>query len=618
MVVSLLFVIVLGAVVFFQTAQGLFSALIMCVFTVCCAALSLGTYEWVAIHWLAPFWKPDFAFALALTGTFGLPLIILWFAAQKLVRRACLLPGWMDRAGSVLCGLITGFTLVGVLAFALANVPFGGSLVGFQRIPMVPLENARGGGDVEPPDPKVKERNLLLKPDRFAVGLASLLSAGVFSGERGLADDNPDLVQATAWANAVPTMVSRYAPPKSISIVKTETVASVYRYTPPARRSNEGPRFESLDPASGQEFRMIRVALRNEARDAGKSHLFTIRQFRLVGTEGGDNKFTQYHPIAIQQPEASESVNRYIRYKQQGNKDWPVVDDPYLPRDDHPNEVGIVFELPKGFKPNYLEYKRGARADVKFVPAAPPSSRTTDSLPVGTDTERTASAETPSPRATTASDPSSNRRERSRSRETVADSGRGGNVRGFTTLVGESFFGNGMPLELKAYQKVRDVAVRRGELRNGQLHGIVAEQSEGRDRTISRFRVPDDQRLLQLNTGRLQTRSGIGKVLDLATRTVQNYVVEDAGGKRYKVIGKFAIADVNGQRMIEVQYFPEQAGTVGGLGAFRKIDETKLKDDYEYVLLFLVDPGAKIVSFSTGGDATRRDDLTGESLVAPD
>lgn len=360
---------------------------------------------------------------------------------------------------------------------------------------------------------------------------------------------------------------------------------------------------------------MIRVALRDAARDARKSHKFTIRQFRLVGREGSGGKFTQYHPIAIQQPDPSDGVNRYIRYKQQGDRDWPVVDDPYMPRDDHPNEVEIVFELPKGFRPSYIEYKRGARAEVKFGSS---SSRTSDSRSTTSEPQRTASAETPSPTTPPPDDTSAGRRRRTRSGETVSDSGRGGRVRGYTALVGESFFGDRLPLELKAYQKVRNVSVRRGELRNGQLHGIVAEQPEGRDRTVSRFSVPDDKRLLQLNTGRLQSRSGIGQVLDHAARTVQNYLVEDAGGKRYKVIGKYAIADVDGQQTIEVQYFPEPAGTIGGIGAFSKIDETKLQGDYEFVLLFLVDPGARITSFSTGGDASRADDLSGENLVAPD
>ena len=93
---------------------------------------------------------------------------------------------------------------------------------------------------------------------------------------------------------------------------------------------------------------------------------------------------------------------------------------------------------------------------------------------------------------------------------------------------------------------------------------------------------------------------------------------EDAAGNRYKVVGKYAIAPVNGTRMIEVQYFRDPVGSMGGLGPFDKIKDDDLKGDYEFVLLFLVEPGAEIVSFSSGGSASRRDDLRGEGLVAPE
>ena len=69
--------------------------------------------------------------------------------------------------------------------------------------------------------------------------------------------------------------------------------------------------------------------------------------------------------------------------------------------------------------------------------------------------------------------------------------------------------------------------------------------------------------------------------------------------------------------MLEVQYFPEQAGTAGGLGKFTQILDRHLKGDYQLVMLFLVDPGATMVSFSTGGSATRKDDLRDDNLKAP-
>ena len=66
-----------------------------------------------------------------------------------------------------------------------------------------------------------------------------------------------------------------------------------------------------------------------------------------------------------------------------------------------------------------------------------------------------------------------------------------------------------------------------------------------------------------------------------------------------------------------MQYFPGQVGTVGGVGAFSRIKEDRLGNDGQLVLLFLVEPGVQIVSFSTGGSASRRDDLRSENLTAP-
>ena len=63
----------------------------------------------------------------------------------------------------------------------------------------------------------------------------------------------------------------------------------------------------------------------------------------------------------------------------------------------------------------------------------------------------------------------------------------------------------------------------------------------------------------------------------------------------------------------------DSAGTLGSgvRRPFERIRTSRLRPNDTFVLLFLVDPGAHIVSFSTGGDATRQDDLTGQNLTAP-
>jgi hypothetical protein len=145
----------------------------------------------------------------------------------------------------------------------------------------------------------------------------------------------------------------------------------------------------------------------------------------------------------------------------------------------------------------------------------------------------------------------------------------------------------------------------------------VDAQEGGTNEPLSRFAVPEDKRLLQLNVQALQAGSLFGRALAQAITTVQNYTVTDASGRQFKVIGKYAQAVVQGESILEIQYFPEQVGTVGGLGKFNRIKEDELTRQDEFVLLFLVEPGAQIVTFSTGGAASREDDLRAENLVAP-
>jgi hypothetical protein len=186
-----------------------------------------------------------------------------------------------------------------------------------------------------------------------------------------------------------------------------------------------------------------------------------------------------------------------------------------------------------------------------------------------------------------------------------------------TTLQGDSFFGDQLPLALKAYETRGDVDIGRNQLRNGHLIGQVAQQEAGQDKPVEKFDVPSDKRLLHLHVSKLQARSGLGRALSQAVAVAQNFTVLDARGRRYPVAGKYAIAKVGNDDVVEVEYFPEQSGMTGAMAPFQRIKESDLKPDDHLVLLFLVDPGAEIVSFTTGGDASRADDLRGENLVAP-
>lgn len=618
MLLSLVFLILLLAIALNQATQGFFSALIMTVLTICCCAAAVTTHEWIAVNALAPYWKPDFAHPLALGVTFGLSLLILRLAFDRLIRRSCLLPVWVDRVGGGVCGLITAEIMVGVIAVCVQMIPFGSPVLGYSRV--TPVSRDHPAGERTQTGSDAEDNELYFRPDRFAMATASFLSGGIFSGKHSFYPDNPDIVQAVGWVNAAPATVSRYAKPKSISIVATEPVQSIYRMIPGNEKDKIPATYEMLDkaPKSGMELRMVRVQLTNAAKDERRTHTFTPRQFRVVGRMLGGDIYKQFTPIAIQQEDATQTTNRHIRFIKDRGGEWPVLDEPIIPRGDD-NQVEVVFELPNGFQPSYLEYKRGARAALSFDASAPgreapPPSKRTDASPSPALKDEKGPAAEPGG-AGAASAPAKTKT--TESSGNTPGSGRGGNIRRVTTQAGKSFFGEQMPMEMKSYRQLKNAEISRGALVDGHLVGEVDQQVSGKESPVTKFAVPEDKRLLQLNTGFLQARSGLGRAISFAVGTVQNYFVTAEGGSPYQVVGEYAVATVNGTKMIEVQYFSNQAGSIGGLGKFDKIKDADLKGDYQFVLLFLVDPGARIIFFSTGGDATRRDDLTTENLVAP-
>lgn len=613
MVLSLIFLGLIVAIILIQAPEGLFSSLVMTVLTICCAAFAFGSYEWLATKYLAGLWQPDLAHPISLAVLFGVPLLIFRLICDKFIRRSCLLPSLVDKIGGGVCSFITAMIMVGVAAVAIQMIPIGPSLLGFSR-----FDVALSDESDTPPVLEASDRGLWLAPDKFAVGTAAVLSNGVFSGRVPLTQDHPDLVQAAGWDNTGKPEMSRYAPPGSISVDSTLPLEVVFRLVPGNKQKSQPDEYEPIPPKAGHEFHVVRVKLKASASDSHKSHIFSLRQFRLVGDVHGE--IEQYFPIATKQAAEDHAVERYVSVTKKGGKDWPDVDTPMSPLDNSNDMVDVVFELPTGFKPRFIEYKRAARANVSF---AKPERKSTGA-DAGTTPKRrakTASAATePKPEPPPRSPRHAPRHEPAKPATTSAPSESTGNVggrtRAFGTIAGKSFFGNKLPFELRFYRGMSNVEVSRGALSNGHLIAD-AKQPETGDEPVSTFQVPEDKRLLQLNVGHLKAGSVLGKAMSFAVTTVQNYVVMDENGKPYKIIGKYALAKVNGEDVFEVEYFPGPSGSIGGLGKFSRINERELKKGDEIVFLFLIDPGQKIVRFTTGGAANQADNLRAENLVAP-
>lgn len=626
MILSLILLGLLVAIAIRVAVQGFFGALVMAVLTVVCAATALGTHEYVTNQWLAGWlngWNSDYAFPISLILLFGVPLLVLRLIFDRLFRRACLLSALMDKVGAGLAAVVTAMVMVGLLAIALQMIPFtNGSILGWSRIDVAKV-SAQPDPTARPPEEGERGLCFGLNPDRFTAGLVSVLSSGVLSGGTEFYLHHPGYVRELGWVNSVHAEVSRLAPPNSISVVRTRIVDYVYTYTPGNERTSEPPKFEPQSPSGGQVFRMIRLNLRAEARDVRKSHTFGLRQIRLVGRERGDLR--QYHPIAVQQSEINDPVNRHIRFEKRTGNLWPVTDERWSPREDNGNEIEVVFELPPTFEPLFIEYKREARVAVSFTetggetvaeerPARPAGAETT--AEAGTPASGQGSPTTPGTPEGEASGGRSGRRRITPSDDGAA--GRGDRARVQTVgTTGGSSFSDELPIAVRAYQQIGDTQIQGDRMVQGHLVAVVSEQEGGVNRAVTKFAVPEGKRLLQLSTVRLQARSTLGRALSQAVGTMQNFIVTDSNGKQYPLAGKYAIASARGGQVFEVQFFGEPTGSIGGLGPFNRINEGNLSADDTYVLLFLVDPGARIVRFNSGSAASRSDDLTAENLVAP-
>ncbi len=614
MLFTIIILLLVVAITFRQATLGFYNAIIMAMLTICSAVCAMGMHEWVAAEFVAKYLKEDYALAVGLAVPFGVMLLVLRLAADKLFPRTCLLPAMIDRFCGGLCGFLTAMTMVGVLSLSLQMLPLGRATFGFVRFPSFAVST----DGTALPDSDAPEGDLWLTPDRFVVQMTSLFSSQVFSGSRNFYREHPDYVGSMGAATAVPSSVSIYAPAGSLTVVSTGQPDAVYSFKKGKANTNRGSNvpdvpdeYVPIEPRSGHEFRSVRVRLgRSASRD--NKHMFTVRQFRLVG-QTGSGMPEVVGASAIQQANVAEPVNRHVRVIRDRQGDRPLLDDVLMPRESN-GEVEVVFELPTGFEPSFLEYKLGAQAKVTF--SAPggdassiPSSRTTAGGDSRTNAAGSDRQGTTAPVATTVANSDGGQ---SRGRR------RGGNVRRATATIDLSFFGDAMPMEMKSYRQEKNSEVDRGLLKNGHLIGKVAEQATGADASITKFMVPADKRLLQLNTQFLAAKSLFGKAIGQAVKVAGNFFVTDEDGARHKIIGKYAVASVNGTEFIEVQYFPEQAGAVGGIGVFSEIQDKHFTGKYTLVYLFLVEPGKAITDFNTGGDATRADDLRSANLVAPD
>jgi len=333
------------AIAFYQVLQGPFSALIMALLTVLCAAVSLGFYE-DAAQLLMPH-QPAYAHAGAMLALLFVPLLVLRILLDRFLPQNVLFGVWTNRIVGAAFGLITGTVLVGMLAIIAQLLPLGGTVLGYQ-----PFDDSL----------QHKQRLAPFYPDESVAAMARMLSAGGLSGERTFGGAHDDLVLEAFCARNTAGKDGRVdAPADSLRV-------QGYRDAP----APEPPEMKSVPPdpliEKGVKQRLIevRVEITRDAREPEKSPLkdwwlLPATHFRLVTQKG-----RSHYPVA---------------YRAEDPNGRPV----FRPADAHEGRAAIAtliaelapagspalvtwfYRIPADEEPRFLTFRRVAMGELKKV-----------------------------------------------------------------------------------------------------------------------------------------------------------------------------------------------------------------------------------------------------------
>ncbi len=610
----MLFSIVAGLMVLLVAAfwayQGLFSSVIMFFEAMIAAMLAFAYYEQVHGLW-AESLNPGLGLPVAFMGIFVLALLIMRVASDKLVPNGITFHLYVERGGGALFGFFSGMILVGSALIGVQMLPIGSSVVGFER-----FQQDKQGRTVE--------KDFLFKPDAFTVGLANLLSNGRFGGGNPLEYARPDLLTELYSARSAPQTEAAFAVPKdSLSVNAYCDLRQIDHATHKLEGNSLLREFATEEAPPGKKFQAYQVTLKTSAGDPGTTGEIRFRapQFRLVGSVLPERNAprTKGRPPAVYPAVGLSDIYTHrehnwkeLRKGQAARlvRFGPLTDLVLSPKatqrvadlgkGDVPTSytIMVVFEVPDdpNFVPWYMEFKHGARAVItdKMRMEQPPEHLLKGLTANGAPASMS-SAKPEQPEAAAEKPKEADVGEAPKGRTHVANA-----VKERTGVFPQ------LPMPLSKKDSTVARCLRGGKFNEGHVVVAVPEKLPEGDDAVTEFLVPEGKRLVQVGAEQNFPESLFGKALNYAATVAAQIKVRDADGNEYFAVGVYSVAEVEGETLFELQYWPEAEVPERALKKPKKVTSTALKnakpEERRFGYLFLVDPGVKIVSFSAGKD----------------
>jgi hypothetical protein len=342
--------IILGCATLLFLKGTLVRAFATIIVAICALIVAFGYFEFLAGFIISHADKGGAAKIVSFAQPLSFALLfIIFFAALQtlamyLTRDEVNLGLWPERIGRVVCGLVLGFIVSGVLVTALAMAPLPSSY---------PYER------FDPTNPKPNNPNkVLLNADGLVTGLFSIISNGSFSGKTSFTVLHPDYLNQV-FLNRLPkdvSLLTSNTPAIAVPIEKAVWPAPDAIKTQIDDLNNKGELNKSPGKPSGSYTPLIvrigikRAAIKTENKvSAGK---FTLSQLRLICKHTTEmlNPLTgnaiNVYPVGNLIAQDQMQVNMEIQLN--SNNDFG---------DSPTRDIDFVFCVPSSFTPVLVEFK---------------------------------------------------------------------------------------------------------------------------------------------------------------------------------------------------------------------------------------------------------------------
>jgi hypothetical protein len=570
----------------FWTYQGFFSSVLMFFECVIACAVAFGFYEALNSVWAASLGSGT-GLPLAFMVLFLGVLALLRVATDKFLPDNVRLPMIADRAGAAVFGLLTGLLLVGTALVGVQMLPIGAEIFTYDRV-------------TAKPDGTTSTSGFLLGPDAFAVWLANRASAGGLGGETPLGQAKPDLLMDLYGARSCVQTEDRHdIPPDGIKVNAYWEARQIDHANQRVEGISLVRDFETRDATSGK-FLVFDVTIDRSACLKDKSDLyFRLPQFRLIGPPPETGAPKVYLACGI------SDVYVHRQYWGQVQEGQPTRLVRFRPDTDFfltPNigrvvedrggyRVSVAFEVPEDFEPWYLAFKSGAKCEInkqKMFRATPPKNA---AAALGSAGPGRSLAE-------------------ARPQE---GKGKVGKPVGGATHVAdakEAYVSTRLPLALPKKESVVQRGLKGSKLGESHFFVEVPKDEVPKKEQVTEFSVPDDKKLVIIDADRNTALSMYGRALNYASNVAAQITLSTAEGTTYFAQGVYSLAKVGGKPYFEIQYHPDAEVPERCLEKPKKVTAAALRDtppgERKFGYVFIVDPGVKIVSFSSGGTGGRQ------------